>query len=230
MPVDLLLSLLLLIGLIAHILFKPSLGAARQKLGSHRWPIRFYLRCYHALTLAFLSLLLCLFVLWSVKSGLIILLILIVVPSIAYLFMNSRDLTKGTFMERFVCVCLLLFLAVGLIGWPHLYGKRVFEPKFFEVTFAGDRPNRCDQSRYKTGPVLLAYQKNGKEMFCQICLGDDTKYIHFFDHSGAKPLGGGEVTLSSVATHFVPPVQRGEGEEAIADIREQLRAAGVVDP
>jgi hypothetical protein len=67
----------------------------------------------------------------------------------------------GIFVERFVYVCLLLFLVALLVGWPTLYGTRVFDPEFSLVSLGNpglqqsNAAGHCDSSLHK-GPIFLA--------------------------------------------------------------------------
>ena len=114
------LSLFLLLGLLAHVLYKSSVAERLQTVQSRHPAKRVYLRHYHFFTFGFFFLLACLFLLWSMKSGLVVLLILLLVPITFYLVRYSRDLLKGTFPERLVYASLFLLWSMKSGLFPFL--------------------------------------------------------------------------------------------------------------
>ena len=224
--VKILVVLLLLLGLAAHVFYKPGVAKALKTVEGRRLPVRLYLRGYHFFTLGFFLLLVCLFVLWPVKFGLVALAILIVVPGTVYLLLYSRDIVQGTYLERLVYFCLFVFLLQALLGWPYLYGRRAFQPEFYLVHIPGAEPDHCDPAKLLKGPSFLAYEdeREKRKLFFRVCFEQDgDKLLDFFEYPGTYRVVGKE-SLSKVLADFVPPVSSSEAARALSEAQKQLGA------
>jgi len=226
--VKLLLAVLVLLGLAAHIVYKPSITQAGERARRPSRLLSAYCRCYHVLTVVMFALLLCLFLLWPAKFALVVLALLIVAPGTLYLLLYSRDLLQGNYLDRLAYICLLFVVAATLICWPYLYGHRVFQPEFYVVHLAGAEPDHCDPSRLHRGPVFLAWQEDGekRKLFFRVCFEQDgDKLLDFFEYPGKHKVVGKE-SLSTVLADFVPPVPRADGSKAVRDTAKLLEELG----
>ena len=230
-PRTILLSMLVALGLLAHILFKPTLSTALKGPSGHsRW-MAAYVRYYHGFTLGFFSMLLSSYLLWPVASGLVVLLILLVIPAAGYLLMYSPDVTKGEFLDRFVYACVFLFLLVAIFEWPYQYGARLFELRLDSVNLAvnADDPGLCDNVKLHKGPVFLAYESateatSRKVMLIRVCFDDKgARFLDFFPYEQTITINGKQ-SLSLVLTNFQIPVNPVAAKQAVTDVQAQITA------
>jgi len=226
-PLTLLLSLLVAAGLLAHILFKPTLLKALADASLSRLK-RAYLRSYHAVTLAMFFSLLLLYMSWPRASGLIVLLILIVIPAGGYLVLYSSDMTKGEFVDRFVYSCVFLFLIVTILEWPNQYGSRLFEPRIEAVTLSADSSSAgsCSAQKLKIGPVFLASESAATPVktLLRVCFdGRGALYLDVFPYDKRVEVGGKEF-LSQIIMNFQRPIDAAAAQRAVADVQSQVTA------
>lgn len=227
--VAMLMSLLLLFVLVAHVIFKPSVSTqlgspSNAHSGFKGLVFLTYLRSYHWFTLLIVVSLTCIYFFMPLGHGLGLGLLLIGLPSALYLFLYSKDILQGAFLERFVWTCLLLLLVVSLIEWPSLYGRTIFSPEFFAVTLPSQNPDTCSAQLQK-GPIFLALRSKDKahNEFFRMCFDDaGDRFIDFFE-SGDSYQVSKKANLTNVIDSFVPPVSDTEGDKAIADALKKLQ-------
>lgn len=226
--VAMLLTVVLLFGLFAHVIFKPyvapelaSPAVAHPSFKRRVWSR--YLCSYHWFTLLIIVLLTCIYFFVPLGYGLGLDLVLIGLPSALYLFLYSKDIVQGVFLERFVWTCLLLLLVASLIQWPALYGRTVFSPEFFTVTLPNQNPDTCS-AELRKGPIFLAWRAKDKahSQLCRLCFdASGDRFIDFFESGDFQVVK--KANLTSTIDSFVPPVSVEEGNKAIAEAEKALK-------
>jgi len=224
------LSVFLLFGLVAQVMFKPNvaaeLGVPAAAYASLKKRIRLkYMRLYYWLTLIIFLSLTGIYFFMPLGYGLALVFVLIALPCALYLLLYSKDILQGGFVERFVCACLLVLLVASLVEWPVLYGREAFSPEFPSVTLANQSPDSCS-AELRKGPIFLAWPSKDKthNQFLRVCFdGAGDRFIDFFESGDAYRVGGRD-SLTRVLLAFVPPVSDEEGKKAIADAETKLKA------
>jgi hypothetical protein len=176
------------------------------------------------LTLSFLILLLGLLVPWPNKAILAVLLTGIVIPVALYLILYSKDVTTGSFPERFTYTCLIFTLLGGLILWPQAFGRGVFAPTFPQANLYGENPDHCDGTQLYRGPFFRAYEgaDNKPDIFVRLCVDTrGTKHLDFFAYNGHATLAGTR-RLTDILDNIVRPVSAAEGNQAVTTTKSEL--------
>ncbi|MGH7537388.1 MAG: hypothetical protein ACREMF_02025 [Gemmatimonadales bacterium] len=125
--------LLLLLMLIAHVLFKPSLATAHEQR-VHPGLARFYVRFYFPLTIVALLVMIAVLAVVTSPFWLVALFVLLAVPATVYAICFSRDLVRGAFWARLCYASYLLSFVVALLLLPHRYGRDQFDLRLRTVS------------------------------------------------------------------------------------------------
>ena len=221
-PVLVFVSLVLLLLLFAHVVSKPAAAKARATLPATPAPGRLrtaadrkafanfvkgiYIRYHEAWTVCTFFLMISLFFFWPFRGGLALAFLLITIPSAYYLIVYATDITRGEFAERFVYVCVFVFLVAAIVAWPRLYAQRQFDPDFTLATPNETFRDHCDRELSK-GPTFVAFEKGDEQLLFRLCvdLNSGRKFLDFFVAKDAELTKRGATNLRTALEAFSLP-------------------------
>lgn len=216
-------SLVIGFAALAHVLGKPAVNKmlttiTRPDLSAHtRSRPKFnnllgigrvaYLTYQPVITLSLFLLLTGFFFAWPFERGLAFGFLVAAIPSALYLLLYPADFTGGTFLERFVYVTVLALLVLMLVGWPHLYATKLFDPDLPSVFYVDDSAGHCGTERLLKGPAFVLSEKGDEQIVLRLCFDrrSSKQYVDYFAVNNSTLERVGTATLRQAIESFVRP-------------------------
>jgi len=226
----LLISLLLVFFLFAHVFYKPeSQNPAPADYavngGKRAWQIAWhcqvaYRRQYLLITFVGFAALLGAFLILKGAFVEAELFLLISAPIAVYLFLYSSLAQRGDFANRFVYFSLFIFLVITLLGWPIVYGSRIYKPRFGVAQISGAVQDHCGGDLQR-GPIFVADYDAKESVLFRLCFNSTGfLYLDFFTYPGEPP-SSGNASFSETVQAFVGVVPQQQAGNLDA-LRQQI--------